>query len=367
MMRPSRTLLLAILALGAGVAAALVSGAANIGGRLARGRPVWIVLAAGLELASALGFVATFQLVFGQWLPRRMSLRAGLVMLAATILVPAGGLVAVGVGTRALRRRGIPATTTGSRAIAFLLITNAPSLIVLGVLGMALGAGLLDGPHAPVLTVLPAAIALSVIGLTVFLPKVSRQRDAPTSLRIAKRAVSSATTQLELGVLEARALLRGRSLKLLGAAAYYAADNAVLWATFRAFGHAHPPIATFAMAYVIGSAAGSLPVPGGIGVVEGGMIGALVLYGAPAGCAGIAVLAYRAVSTGLPLALGGVGLLTLCRPAPRRLDLRRGQRRISYPAPEGRAANGSRTRDLKLGKLALYQLSYRRAARHITR
>jgi uncharacterized membrane protein YbhN (UPF0104 family) len=337
--RPSRTVLLTILALGAGVGAALVSGVANIGGRLGQGRPAWIVLAAGLELASALGFVATFQLVFGQWLPRRMSLRAGVVVLAATILVPAGGLVAVGVGSRALRRRGIPASTTGSRAIAFLLITNAPSLIVLGVLGMALGAGLLDGPHAPVLTILPAAIALSVIGATVLLPKASHQRGAPTSLRIAKRAVSAATTQLELGVLEACALLRGRSLKLLGAAVYYAADNAVLWATFRAFGHAHPPIATFAMAYLIGSAAGSLPVPGGIGVVEGGMIGALILYGAPAGCAGIAVLAYRAVSTGLPLALGGVGLLTLCRPARLRLHLRRGQRRISYPRdPASRSA-----------------------------
>jgi hypothetical protein len=50
----------------------------------------------------------------------------------------------------------------------------------------------------------------------------------------------------------------------------------------------------------------TLPVPGGIGVVEGGMIGLLVLYGAPAICAGIAVLAYRAVSTGLPLALGAI-------------------------------------------------------------
>jgi uncharacterized membrane protein YbhN (UPF0104 family) len=322
--RPSRTVLLTIVAVSVAVGAALLSGVGNIGGRLARGRPAWIVLAAGLELASALGFVATFQLVFGQWLPGRMSLRTGLVVLAATILVPAGGLVAVGVGMRALRRRGIPGSATGPRAIAFLLITNAPNLIVLGVLGMALGAGLLDGPHAPALTILPAAIALSVIGLTAFLPKVSRQRDAPASPRIGSRFISAATTQLELGVLEARALVRGRSLKLLGSAVYYAADNAVLWATFRAFGHADPPIATFAMAYLIGSAAGSLPVPGGIGVVEGGMIGALVLYGAPAVCAGIAVLAYRAVSTGLPLALGGVGLLTLCRPARLRLHLGRG-------------------------------------------
>ena len=110
-------------------------------------------------------------------------------------------------------------------------------------------------------------------------------------------------------------LLSARDWKLLGVLAYYAADNAVLWATFKAFGHAHPPIATLVMAYLIGSAAGSLPVPGGIGVVEGGMIGLLVLYGAPAICAGVAVLAYRAVSTGLPLALGGIALLAPGRPA----------------------------------------------------
>jgi uncharacterized membrane protein YbhN (UPF0104 family) len=48
------------------------------------------------------------------------------------------------------------------------------------------------------------------------------------------------------------------------------------------------------------------------------MIGLLVLYGAPAICAGIAVLAYRAVSIGLPLALGGGALLTLRRRARRR-------------------------------------------------
>lgn len=36
-------------------------------------------------------------------------------------------------------------------------------------------------------------------------------------------------------------------------------------------------------------------------------------------------------------------------------------------ALELQAANGVRTRDLKLGKLALYQLSYRRTAPHITR
>jgi uncharacterized membrane protein YbhN (UPF0104 family) len=47
------------------------------------------------------------------------------------------------------------------------------------------------------------------------------------------------------------------------------------------------------------------------------MLGLLVLFGAPAICAGIAVLAYRAVSTGLTLTLGGVALLTIRRPTRR--------------------------------------------------
>jgi putative heme transporter len=169
--------------------------------------------------------------------------------------------------------------------------------------------------------VLPAAIALSAVGLTLLLPVLSHQRLAHGSRGAVRRRISKLATQLELGVIEARELVRAHDWKLLGALAYYAADNAVLWATFKAFGHAHPPIATLVIAYLIGSAAGSLPVPAGIGVVEGGMIGLLVLNGAPAICAGIAVLAYRAVSTGLPLALGGAAFFTLRQRTPRRPHL----------------------------------------------
>ena len=314
-----RIMVLAGFALVAGFAVAAVSGAAGIGARLAHGRPAWLIVAAGLELISALGFVAAFQLVFGEWLSGWMSVRVGLAVRAATIVLPAGGLLAIGVGARALRRRGMPRAKTGCRTVAFLLITNAPNLIVLAVVGLALGTGLLDGPHAPALTLLPGAIALGAIGLTLLLPVLSHQRAADRSPRARGRVISMLATQLELGVIETRMLLSGGDWKLLGVFAYYAADNAVLWATFKAFGHAHPPISTLILAYLIGSAAGSLPVPAGIGVVEGGMIGLLVFYGAPVICAGIAVLAYRAVSTALPLALGGAAVLTLRRRAPVRL------------------------------------------------
>jgi uncharacterized membrane protein YbhN (UPF0104 family) len=329
---------MATLALVAGFAVATLSGAAGIGARLMHGRPAWLILAGGFELMSAFGFVAAFQLVFGEWLAKRTILRMGLAVRAATILLPAAGLIAIGAGARVLRRRGMPGAKMGPRTIAFLLITNAPNLIVLAILGSVLGAGLLDGPHGPILTLVPAVIAFGAIGLTVLLPMVSHQRLMRAPLKLSHRVVSVVARQLELGVVEARTLLSARDWKLLGVIAYYAADNAVLWATFKAFGHAHPPIATLVMAYLIGSAAGSLPVPGGIGVVEGGMIGLLVLYGAPAICAGIAVLAYRAISTGLPLALGGIALLALGRPVLRNptLSVRRA-RADAETSPHARA------------------------------
>src|ERR1700678_339022 len=101
------------VALVAGFAVVTMSGAAGIGVRLAHGRPVWLILAAGLELISALGVVAAFELVFGEWLSAWMSLRVGLAVRAATIVLPAGGLLAIGAGAAALRRRGMPRAKTG--------------------------------------------------------------------------------------------------------------------------------------------------------------------------------------------------------------------------------------------------------------
>jgi hypothetical protein len=147
-----RVLVLVTLALMAAGAVAAASEVAGIGPRLSEGRPAWLILAAGFELISAFGFVLAFQGVFGEWLPKRMILRMGLAVRAATILLPAGGLVAIGAGAGALRRRGMPSAKTVPRTIAFLVITNAPNLIVLGGLGIVPGAGVLDGPNGVILT-----------------------------------------------------------------------------------------------------------------------------------------------------------------------------------------------------------------------
>src|ERR1700729_4519554 len=75
------------------------------------------------------------------------------------------------------------------------------------------------------------------------------------------------------GVREAPTLVSAGNWKLVGALAYYAFDNAVLWAAFHAYGRV-PPLGVVVMGYLVGSLGSALPLPGGLGVA-GGMIGAL--------------------------------------------------------------------------------------------
>src|SRR5579871_4895019 len=57
------------------------------------------------------------------------------------------------------------------------------------------------------------------------------------------------------------------------------------------------------MGYLVGSLAAAAPIPAGLGAVEGGLIGALILYGAPAAPAAGAVLLYRGISLGLAMSM----------------------------------------------------------------
>src|SRR5262249_35799766 len=76
-------------------------------------------------------------------------------------------------------------------------------------------------------------------------------------------------------------------------------DISVLWAMFHAFGEP-PPFTVIWMAYFVGTLGNLLPVPGGIGGVEGGMIGAFAAFGVNLELATLAVLSYRAISFWLP-------------------------------------------------------------------
>jgi uncharacterized protein (TIRG00374 family) len=69
------------------------------------------------------------------------------------------------------------------------------------------------------------------------------------------------------------------------------------------------PWRTVLFAYALAQIAGSLaPVPGGIGFVEGGMVGAFALAGTPVGDALLATILYRLITS---LGMAGLGSLML--------------------------------------------------------
>jgi uncharacterized membrane protein YbhN (UPF0104 family) len=225
------------------------------------------------------------RLSFGDGSRWSASSRTGLRVLGASTALPAGALLGPALGawiTRPERRH------VASRALAFVLLTNAPDVAALAVVGIALLAG--------------------VASLPLWL-----RADARRPRHALGRRLVRAGEGLEEGVRAAEELLHARDWKLIGPLAYYAFDNAVVWAAFRAFGHS-PPVGIIVMAYVIGQAGSLLPVPGGIGGVEAGLIGTLVLYGTAPGPAAAAVLVYRAISLSVPLAPGAGACIRRRRP-----------------------------------------------------
>jgi uncharacterized membrane protein YbhN (UPF0104 family) len=279
----------------AGVPARLVDGCAN-----------WIVAAGGLELISAVGFVVLFKLVFAAPISWRRSVPAALRALGATTILPGGGLIGPTMGAWSTSKEKPSLSRLTRATITFVILTNAPGAIVLAAVGTLLWLGLPDGPHQSTLTILPALLAVGLLMGTWLAGRSSRRRRPSSRRGLASYALIKPVSAMSDGISDARALVTARDWKLIGAVAYYAFDNAVLWAAFHAFGRP-PAIGVIVMGYLVGSLAGALPLPGGLGAVDGGLIGALVLYGSPSASAAAAVLLYRGLSLALPVALGAIG------------------------------------------------------------
>lgn len=292
----------AFVAVAIAVAFVGVPALAGVPARLVEGCGDWIASAVVLELLSSAGFVVFFKLVFAAPVSWRHGVPAGLRALAATTILPAGGLIGPGVGAWSARAEKPSLAHLARSTVTFALLSSAPAAVALATLGTLLWLGLPGGPHQAALTILPASLAAAIIGMIWLAGHGLRRRRVPHPRgRLARAAGSGADA-----VADAEALLRAGDWKLLGSLAYFAFDGAVLWAAFHAYGHT-PPIAVIGMGYLVGSLAGALPLPAGLGAVEGGLIGALVLYGAPLAPAAAAVLLYRGITLSLPIALGAAG------------------------------------------------------------
>jgi uncharacterized membrane protein YbhN (UPF0104 family) len=132
--------------------------------------------------------------------------------------------------------------------------------------------------------------------------------------RSARTRIVAAAEAVGEGVDEAVNVLRSRDPAILvGAAAYLLFDVAMLGVCFKAFGNDVPPAGVLLVAYLVGQLGSLIPIPGGIGGVDGGLIGTLVLYGVDPADAAVAVIAYRGLLLAIPAVLGLPALAILRR------------------------------------------------------
>jgi uncharacterized protein (TIRG00374 family) len=281
----------------------LVPGLGELRRRFAEASAGWIAVGCALEVLSCLAYVVAFRRVFCTRMTRGTSYKIAMSELGADSLLPVGGAGGLALGAWALRRGGMPAHEIAHKTVAFFLLTSVPNVAGLALLGVGLATHLLPGNTNIALTVIPAAVAIGAVALTILLGRFSRRLGARAEgQRFARLAPGFRATAD--GIDEAVRLLRtGDPLLLTGVVGYMLFDILVLWASFRAIGSA-PEFATISIAYVIGQLGNLIPIPGGIGGVELGLIGALVLYGLPAVTSTAAVLLYRVIELWIPAILG---------------------------------------------------------------
>jgi uncharacterized protein (TIRG00374 family) len=292
----------------------LVPGLASVRSRFAHGNAYWLTLGGALKLLSGLSYVAAFRSVFCRNMSWRLSAQIGLSELGANAVVPTGGAGGLALGAWALHRAGMPGARIARRSVAFFFLTSLPNVLGVLIIGVGLATGLFSGRAPLALTIVPAAAAAAAIALTIAGGRLAAGAERRRSS--AGRGDSRFTKGLRAfadGVSEMLSLLRSRDPWLLiGLVGYLAFDVMILWATFHAFG-AVPPLAILWLGYLIGELGGLIPLPGGIGGVDVGLIGTLVLYHVPAAAATAAVLAYRALALLVPAAYGAVAFLLLRR------------------------------------------------------
>jgi putative heme transporter len=295
-----------------------------------RGDKWWIAIGVLFELLSFAGYVVLFRAVFVRgpgrigWLESYQITMAGV---AATRLFAAGGAGGVALTAWALRRSGMEPRLVACRMIAFLALLYSVYMGSLVIDGIGLGTGLFPGGQAFAITIVPAVVATVVFalaGAVAMLPGDAERRLgrwASGSGRLAHWVARGVTVPAlaASGIRTAIELIRSRDPKLLGAVAWWGFDISVLWAMFHAFG-SPPPFTVIWMAYFVGTLGNLLPLPGGLGGVEGGMIGAFAAFGVDFNLAVLAVLSYRAISFWLPTPLGAVAYLQLRRTVARWRD-----------------------------------------------
>lgn len=271
-----------------------VASPGKVSAQIGRMNATWAIVAVALELGSCLSYVIVFRYFFPE-LSRATSRRVAWIAMGAGAVLPGGNVSSAAATGLLLRRDGVSTRQLLGRCAALLCLLTALGFAVNGAAGALLLAGVPDGP-----------LDLSHDGIPIVVSVVVLS--AAAAVLVASRRFGDRTPRIVRGVaagLEgAWAAVRNPNWRLLGAAGFLCLDMAALWAACAATGH-RPGFLAVLIAYCIGYLATAVPIPAGLGVLDSGLAGALILYGLPATASVGAVLIYHAISIWVP-GLGGL-------------------------------------------------------------
>lgn len=285
--------------------------------RVGHASPAWLFAGIGFELLSALCYVVIFRAVFCPRMSWRLSYQIGMSEQGANSVLSVSGAGGLALGAWALHRGGMSSEQIGRKSVAFFFLTSLANVVAVIVFAVLYAVGVLTSDPNPTLTygfgAASLAVTLLVLALPLWLgsvPIAAAEQSKPGRLAA---ALSFIRYSLADGIRGSVVLLRKRSPGVLvGSVGTMAFDLAVLGVCFRAFGYS-PPIGVLALGYLIGQLGGNIPIPGGVGGLDLGLIGTFVLYHQPLAATTAAVLIYHAISLWVPGLLGTVAFLQLRR------------------------------------------------------
>ena len=298
-----------------------VAGLEETWGLIEDGDPYWLVVGLIFTVGSFAGYVSLFRGVFlrrDSGIGWRESYQITMAGLAATRLFAAGGAGGIVLTAWALRKAGLGRREVADGSISFLALTYVVYMSALVIFGFGLHWHLLPGRDPWAFTALPAMIGVVILGIGVALAMTptdlerrlqSLARRQGRTGRFAQR-LATVPASASAGIRDAGRHLQDRDPALVGAIAFWGFQIATLWAAFHAFGDA-PPVAVLVMGFFVGMVGNLLPMPGGVGGVEGGMIASFAAFGVDAGLALVAVLVYRAFAFWLPTIPGAIAYFQL--------------------------------------------------------
>lgn len=281
----------------------------------------WLAVAFCLELLSYAAYIWLFRAVFYDKIPIvgwRGSYNISMAGVAATRLFGAAGAGGIALTFWAVRKAGMGRRMSVSYLVAFYVLLYGVFMIALVIDGVMLRAGIFPGDNPFGVTVIPAifgGLVIAIFLLALLVPSnleriaarwsSGRGRAATVAQRLA-----AVPALIGHGTRVALKLLRRGEPGLLGALGWWAFDIATLWACFKAFGDS-PELAVLVMGYFVGMIANIIPTPGGVGAVEGGMIGSYAAFNVPLDYAIPAVLAYRVFAFIMPTIPGVIAFIRL--------------------------------------------------------